>query len=166
MSEVEYERPISVEPQKENTARGWITAEKASEIHLCGLLLSCGVLRLGRQSAPEKDRRMETTLAQAWGEREAFFHAQPCSNHEGRKPASTGEWGQKNRAILLSSFFCRLDRASSLNMPKAFSVDLVTQSNARRKPRESWDNRRDELEWVFSAVILPLAVFDSGFRTP
>jgi hypothetical protein len=33
----------------------------------------------------------------------------------------------------------------------------------QKETPQRWDNRRDELGRVFSAVILPLAVLDSGF---
>jgi hypothetical protein len=68
-------------------------------------------------------------------------------NHEVWKPASTGEWGPKNRAILLSPFFCRLDRARSLNMetPKAFPWMADSVERQKEPPREFPRQKRESV---------------------
>ncbi len=96
---------------------------------------------LSHAKAPSrKDRRVSdpsrlgVRLLQGLGNPFRVFRVFRGCHHEVWKTGSTGEWGQKNRAILLSPFFCRLDRARSPNMP-----------NPRRKHRESLDNRRESL---------------------
>ncbi len=77
----------------------------------------CGDSAESQKEAPREDgspQKKPQTVISAVIPSLAVFHG--WDGFIEAKTVSTGEWGQENRAILLSPFFCRLDQARSVNM--------------------------------------------------